>query len=164
MDSASPAARGVPIGVVVAGTVVAVGALPTLMGLNETGVPTGALYGAGWPALGLAAALLIDRRRDARLGIIMTVNLEIGMVTPPVELTLFVTAGIANMSIVQVVAQRRHGCPCCWSFWCGDLIPAALALAARVAALTSTGGRRDSPARDAERRIRSRSGTRCRRR
>jgi len=33
----------------------------------------------------------------------MTVNLEIGMVTPPVELTLFVTAGIANMSIVQVV-------------------------------------------------------------
>jgi len=37
------------------------------------------------------------------LGIIMTVNLEIGMVTPPVGLNLFVTAGITNMSIVQVV-------------------------------------------------------------
>jgi C4-dicarboxylate transporter DctM subunit len=33
----------------------------------------------------------------------MTVNLEIGMVTPPVGLNLFVTAGITNMSIVQVV-------------------------------------------------------------
>jgi C4-dicarboxylate transporter, DctM subunit len=37
------------------------------------------------------------------LGIIMVVNLEIGMVTPPVGLNLFVTAGITGMSIVQVV-------------------------------------------------------------
>jgi C4-dicarboxylate transporter DctM subunit len=37
------------------------------------------------------------------LGIIMTVNLEIGMVTPPVGLNLFVTSGITGMSIVQVV-------------------------------------------------------------
>ena len=33
----------------------------------------------------------------------MVVNLEIGMVTPPVGLNLFVTAGITNMSIMQVV-------------------------------------------------------------
>jgi len=37
------------------------------------------------------------------MGIIMVVNLEIGMVTPPVGLNLFVTAGITGMSIMQVV-------------------------------------------------------------
>jgi C4-dicarboxylate transporter, DctM subunit len=37
------------------------------------------------------------------LGIIMVVNLEIGMVTPPVGLNLFVMAGIAKMEILQVV-------------------------------------------------------------
>ncbi|MCX7693860.1 TRAP transporter large permease subunit [Tepidimonas taiwanensis] len=37
------------------------------------------------------------------LGIIMVVNMEIGMVTPPVGLNLFVTSGITGMSIVQVV-------------------------------------------------------------
>ena len=37
------------------------------------------------------------------LGIIMVVNLEIGMVTPPVGLNLFVTSGITGMSIMQVV-------------------------------------------------------------
>lgn len=38
----------------------------------------------------------------AHLGIIMVVNLEIGMVTPPIGLNLFVTAGITKMSIMQV--------------------------------------------------------------
>jgi C4-dicarboxylate transporter DctM subunit len=33
----------------------------------------------------------------------MVVNLEIGMVTPPIGLNLFVTAGITKMSIGQVV-------------------------------------------------------------
>ena len=37
------------------------------------------------------------------LGIIMVVNMEIGMITPPVGLNLFVTAGVANMSVTQVV-------------------------------------------------------------
>ncbi len=36
------------------------------------------------------------------LGIIMVVNMEIGMITPPVGLNLFVTSGITGMSIVQV--------------------------------------------------------------
>ena len=36
------------------------------------------------------------------LGIIMVVNLEIGMVTPPIGLNLFVTAGITKMSIMAV--------------------------------------------------------------
>lgn len=37
------------------------------------------------------------------LGIIMVVNLEIGMVTPPVGLNLFVTAGVAGMSLEKVI-------------------------------------------------------------
>lgn len=37
------------------------------------------------------------------LGIIMVVNMEIGMITPPVGLNLFVTAGVARMSMLGVV-------------------------------------------------------------
>lgn len=37
------------------------------------------------------------------LGIIMVVNMEIGMITPPVGLNLFVTAGVAHMSVMNVV-------------------------------------------------------------
>ncbi|MFI0396669.1 TRAP transporter large permease [Paracoccus jiaweipingae] len=37
------------------------------------------------------------------LGIIMVVNMEIGMITPPVGLNLFVTSGVARMPIMSVV-------------------------------------------------------------
>ena len=37
------------------------------------------------------------------LGIIMVVNMEIGMITPPVGLNLFVTSGVAGMPIMRVV-------------------------------------------------------------
>ena len=37
------------------------------------------------------------------LGIIMVVNMEIGMITPPVGLNLFVTSGVAGMSVMRVV-------------------------------------------------------------
>jgi C4-dicarboxylate transporter DctM subunit len=37
------------------------------------------------------------------LGIIMTVNMEIGMITPPVGLNLFVTSGITGMPLWEVV-------------------------------------------------------------
>ena len=48
----------------------------------------------------IAMELGID---PVHLGIIMKVNLEIGMITPPVGLNLFVTSGITGMSIFQVV-------------------------------------------------------------
>ncbi|MDN5842926.1 MAG: TRAP transporter large permease [Alcaligenaceae bacterium] len=48
----------------------------------------------------IAMELGID---PAHLGILIVVNLEIGMVTPPVGLNLFVTAGITNLSIGQVI-------------------------------------------------------------
>ncbi|NOX41421.1 MAG: TRAP transporter large permease subunit [Alphaproteobacteria bacterium] len=37
------------------------------------------------------------------LGIIMVVNMEIGMITPPVGLNLFVTSGVAQMPMMRVV-------------------------------------------------------------
>jgi C4-dicarboxylate transporter, DctM subunit len=48
----------------------------------------------------IATQLGID---PVHLGIIMVVNLEIGMVTPPVGLNLFVTSGITGMSVMEVV-------------------------------------------------------------
>ena len=47
----------------------------------------------------IAISLGID---PIHLGIIMVVNMEIGMITPPVGLNLFVTAGVAGMSILNV--------------------------------------------------------------
>ena len=47
----------------------------------------------------IATQLGID---PIHLGIIMVVNMEIGMVTPPVGLNLFVTSGVTGMSLMQV--------------------------------------------------------------
>jgi C4-dicarboxylate transporter DctM subunit len=48
----------------------------------------------------IAMQLGID---PVHLGIIMVVNMEIGLITPPVGLNLFVTSGITNMTVLQVV-------------------------------------------------------------
>lgn len=48
----------------------------------------------------IAVELGID---PIHLGIMMVVNMEIGMVTPPVGLNLFVTASITGMSLTQVM-------------------------------------------------------------
>jgi C4-dicarboxylate transporter DctM subunit len=48
----------------------------------------------------IAVALGID---PIHLGIIMTVNMEIGMITPPVGLNLFVTSGIAGLPVTKVI-------------------------------------------------------------
>ncbi len=48
----------------------------------------------------IATELGID---PIHLGIIMVVNMEIGMITPPVGLNLFVTSGITGMSLLAVV-------------------------------------------------------------
>ena len=37
------------------------------------------------------------------LGIMMVVNMEIGMITPPVGLNLFVTSGVAGMSMMNII-------------------------------------------------------------
>jgi len=48
----------------------------------------------------IAISLGID---PIHLGIIMVVNMEIGMITPPVGLNLFVTSGVAGMSMLSIV-------------------------------------------------------------
>ena len=48
----------------------------------------------------IATGLGVD---PIHFGIIMVVNMEIGMVTPPVGLNLFVTSGITGMSVLAVV-------------------------------------------------------------
>jgi signal transduction histidine kinase len=54
--------------VVVAAVATGFGALPLVVGFSDSSVPTGALYGAGWPAFGIAAALLLDRGTEPRVG------------------------------------------------------------------------------------------------
>ena len=48
----------------------------------------------------IATALGID---PIHLGIIMTLNMEIGMITPPVGLNLFVTSGISGLPVTKVI-------------------------------------------------------------
>jgi C4-dicarboxylate transporter DctM subunit len=48
----------------------------------------------------IAVALGID---PIHLGIIMTVNMEIGMITPPVGLNLFVTSGVAQLPVTKII-------------------------------------------------------------
>jgi C4-dicarboxylate transporter DctM subunit len=62
--------------------------------------PTGTILILAPILFPIATQLGID---PVHLGIIMVVNLEIGMVTPPVGLNLFVMAGIAKMEVIQVV-------------------------------------------------------------
>jgi C4-dicarboxylate transporter DctM subunit len=59
----------------------------------------------------IAVQLGID---PIHLGVIMVVNMEIGMITPPVGLNLFVASGITGMSLWDVV---KAAIP-----WCGVLL------------------------------------------
>jgi C4-dicarboxylate transporter DctM subunit len=62
--------------------------------------PSGLLLIVAPVVFPIAIQLGVD---PVHLGIIMVVNMEIGMITPPIGLNLFVTSGITGMSLVQVV-------------------------------------------------------------
>ncbi|MCQ0987572.1 TRAP transporter large permease [Jiella marina] len=62
--------------------------------------PSGLLLIVAPVVFPIAMELGID---PIHLGIIMVVNMEIGMITPPIGLNLFVTSGITGMSLVRVV-------------------------------------------------------------
>jgi C4-dicarboxylate transporter DctM subunit len=62
--------------------------------------PSGLLLIVAPVVFPIAIKLGID---PIHLGIMMVVNMEIGMITPPVGLNLFVTSGITGMSLIQVV-------------------------------------------------------------
>jgi signal transduction histidine kinase len=68
MTTAETSPRGASTGVVLAALATSIGALPLLLGMSGPAVPTGALHGAGWPAFGVAAALVLDRGTEPRLG------------------------------------------------------------------------------------------------
>ena len=62
--------------------------------------PSGLLLIVAPVVFPIAMELGVD---PVHLGIVMVVNMEIGMITPPIGLNLFVTSGITGMSLVQVV-------------------------------------------------------------
>jgi C4-dicarboxylate transporter, DctM subunit len=62
--------------------------------------PSGLLLIVAPVVFPIAMQLGVD---PVHLGIIMVVNMEIGMITPPIGLNLFVTSGITGMSLVKVV-------------------------------------------------------------
>ncbi len=62
--------------------------------------PSGLLLIVAPVVFPIALELGVD---PVHLGIIMVVNMEIGMITPPIGLNLFVTSGITGMNLVQVV-------------------------------------------------------------
>ncbi len=62
--------------------------------------PSGLLLIVAPVVFPIAVELGVD---PIHLGIIMVVNMEIGMITPPIGLNLFVTSGITGMSLFQVV-------------------------------------------------------------
>ncbi|MFN4010223.1 MAG: TRAP transporter large permease [Pannonibacter sp.] len=62
--------------------------------------PSGLLLIVAPVVFPIGMALGVD---PIHLGIMMVVNMEIGMITPPIGLNLFVTSGITGMSLIQVV-------------------------------------------------------------
>ena len=62
--------------------------------------PSGLLLIVAPVVFPIAMELGVD---PVHLGIIMVVNMEIGMITPPVGLNLFVTSGVAGMPMMAVV-------------------------------------------------------------
>ena len=64
--------------------------LPVFFGFSQDSLPTGALFCAGWPALGLAAAVLLDREPDHRIGRTMVL---LAMLPAALVLTAVLTTG-----------------------------------------------------------------------
>lgn len=72
----------------------------------------------------IAVKLGID---PIHLGVVITVNMEIGMLTPPVGLNLFVASGISGLSLQETIKPQCPGfLPVNWpyySYLCSTDIP-----------------------------------------
>jgi C4-dicarboxylate transporter DctM subunit len=69
--------------------------------------PSGLLLIVAPVVFPIAMELGVD---PVHLGIIMVVNMEIGMITPPIGLNLFVTSGITGMSWCRWYVPQRPSC------------------------------------------------------
>jgi C4-dicarboxylate transporter DctM subunit len=69
--------------------------------------PSGLLLIVAPVVFPIAIELGID---PIHLGVMMVVNMEIGMITPPIGLNLFVTSGITGMSMARVVKAAMPFC------------------------------------------------------
>ncbi len=69
--------------------------------------PSGLLLIVAPVVFPIAIELGID---PIHLGVMMVVNMEIGMITPPIGLNLFVTSGITGMSMTRVVKAAMPFC------------------------------------------------------
>lgn len=90
MTAPAPALLGVPREVVAAAAATTVAMLPVFFGFSQDSLPTGALFCAGWPAFGLAAAVLLDREPGDRIGRTMV---PLTVVPAALVLTAALTAG-----------------------------------------------------------------------
>ena len=88
MTAVAPVRSGVPREVAAAAGATTIGILPVFAGFGQD-LPTGALFCAGWPALGLAAAVLLDREPGSRIGRTMVV---LAMVPAALVLAAFLLA------------------------------------------------------------------------
>lgn len=64
--------------------------LPVFFGFSQDSLPTGALFCAGWPAFGLAAAVLLDREPSDRIGRTM---LPLAVIPAALVVVAVLTAG-----------------------------------------------------------------------
>lgn len=65
---------GFPFAVVVVALAAGVGMIPVFDGINQPSLPSAAMVSAGWVALGLAAALLVDRPELRRVGAVFAAS------------------------------------------------------------------------------------------
>ena len=88
MTGLGPVRAVVPREVAAAAGATTIGILPVFAGFGQD-LPAGALFCAGWPALGLAAAVLLDREPGSRIGRTMVV---LAMVPAALVLAAFLLA------------------------------------------------------------------------
>jgi signal transduction histidine kinase len=89
--------------VVVAALATAVGVTPGMLGFSADTFPTGALHALGWPAFGIAAALLLDRDPRSRLGRWLAVLAALPAV---VAIVSAVIPGPASWAGIELLWQR----------------------------------------------------------
>ncbi len=91
-------------GVALAAAATAIGAVPLVPAFGLDTIPTGALYLVGWPALGVVAAVLLDRRPGSRLGRVLAVLASVPVVL--LGAAALLGAGAGTWQRLESIARR----------------------------------------------------------